>query len=1380
MNKCYSKICKEYKTELRKKVSFCKRRNKSFKKRIFKIKGIIVQSGGTNELEQLAGIKIIDQEVERNNKLMSEYIEQLKSIYSEVTNKTANVSSEELAAFTEKLNLKEEMVLGQFEKIKSEVNAVKIQNATIIEENQLKIKQLDDEIDMLKRKSEEQATSSLSQSSEEKTKIAQLQKNIDELNIQNSELQQKSSQSDESNRAKIEELNNTIKGLQDTNLGKDILNDSVKEKYDLLVEENNNLKKKISSMEELKTQLTECQTTNQQCKQADTRLKNSLPQAFETYNDQLVKYVTKREQAGGKRRRIVCRLPRYINKLDKYYNSYSKAKNNYISKCIKIYAKKKGITLTKIKNELRYLFKNRGKYIKKVRLFRGGKYDNELVTSLLSKQQVPDQYFEEIYQQLKSVIKGTSSSSSDEGRDIMNDVYLSVLGKSEDELTKSEQRFMNKAVSITDIGKEIIAITSDCDPNGQDVLLKASIDTIKSQAKVLDKLVNLIKTSVDNDIINKAKMYLPTDSPVALSGSASQMINTIDTYFRKIIQQKTNALDTAFATFSTEFNKNWRGDKNADIKRVLCKSIDILKKLLLQISRELDLSYIVNKFEDISGAVRVYVRINDFAVSVAEKKGNFCKTCLGRSYTIRKQDEQETTYIQAQNPCTHDPFYNANQLDNAITNKTTDGYTIIDQALLEKNNMSNYLQYGPFFGTYENVTNSEIFNGISTKKNNPPLKDALLQATQGYSIVLFGYGYSGSGKSFTLLNGYESILFNVMKEVKDEIGGKVEIDEISELYGRCIYKEGKPISVKANKIEITEEDLQGVDINSSRQSNEKELPNVDFKIINEYDKTKREDQINAILKSIEQLRSSPRKVKVNGQSMNLPATIKATPNNPISSRSHLFITLKITGSGENPESGYLTLVDMAGIEDPTEIAINIFPFEDLRNLIWPFSDISPLWSKIDITKFTTSKKAQDLLVDAFYNVSEDMLWSERDLCTKRSGQGMKKFMFGKEATNLKRPYSNISLNWKFIRECYTGSNFPGNSAKFRLYKSNEDNVEMNGYPQPNIFKIKIMTDKRLKEIFSKIISKNSNYMHKDVAKDVNKLLKELNQYSEKMPTTQEEKIEMMKKFRGDLKDQILTKGEALTLLSDIKEAYYYNIYDSTQVKNINKVLKRWETMLTPGKNPWRYIKAVNSFKVGDKERLVKEKCIMILNYCFGCLILNGILQDYFDLENKTIDYVDGVKFLTVQGKKVSVDYKQYTELIQEGIYINETINHLSFYFKKKNKPSTKLNNSSIFVEQPNRFHSDKFKTRDKTQWTKNIMFTLKAYLPNKFLYNPTEKSDRFIKIRNILDYLDQKGTPGKPSKFIMMCLLRPEIDAKFCSGARNTLTFAESVCSTCT
>ena len=280
MNKCYSKICKKYKKELCNKVTFCKKRNKSLKKRILKIKGMIVQSGGTSEMEQLVGIKIIDQEVERNNKLMSEYIEQLKSIYSEVTNKTANVSSEELAAFTEKLNLKEEMVLGQFEKIKSEVNAVKIQNATIIEENQLKIKQLDDEIDMLKRKSEEQATSSLSQSSEKETKIVQLQKNIDELNTQNINFQQKSSQSDEAYRVKMEELNNTIKGLEVKNLAKDTLNESVKQKYDLLVKESDDLKIKISSMEKLKTELAQCQTTNQQCKQADTRLKNSLPQAL--------------------------------------------------------------------------------------------------------------------------------------------------------------------------------------------------------------------------------------------------------------------------------------------------------------------------------------------------------------------------------------------------------------------------------------------------------------------------------------------------------------------------------------------------------------------------------------------------------------------------------------------------------------------------------------------------------------------------------------------------------------------------------------------------------------------------------------------------------------------------------------------------------------------------------------------------------------------------------------------------------------------------------------------------------------------------------------------------------------------------------------------
>ena len=83
------------------------------------------------------------------------------------------------------------------------------------------------------------------------------------------------------------------------------------------------------------------------------------------------------------------------------------------------------------------------------------------------------------------------------------------------------------------------------------------------------------------------------------------------------------------------------------------------------------------------------------------------------------------------------------------------------------------------------------------------------------------------------------------------------------------------------------------------------------------------------------------------------------------------------------------------------------------------------------------------------------------------------------------------------------------------------------------------------------------------------------------------------------------------------------------------------------------------------------------------------------------------------------------------------------------------------------------------EWNTRVNMTLKTYLTNKFIFNPNKNSENIL-IKGILNELDSKSGKGKPSKFIMMCLLRPEIDAKYCTGARATLDFAESVCSTCT
>ena len=80
--------------------------------------------------------------------------------------------------------------------------------------------------------------------------------------------------------------------------------------------------------------------------------------------------------------------------------------------------------------------------------------------------------------------------------------------------------------------------------------------------------------------------------------------------------------------------------------------------------------------------------------------------------------------------------------------------------------------------------------------------------------------------------------------------------------------------------------------------------------------------------------------------------IKATPNNEFSSRSHLFITLKIT-NGE--KVGYLTLVDMAGIEDPMDLTYTIIPTIDPAAIFYSVDEVKYFLKRMMQTKNTKNK-----------------------------------------------------------------------------------------------------------------------------------------------------------------------------------------------------------------------------------------------------------------------------------------------------------------------------------------------------------------------------------------------------------------------------------------
>jgi len=170
------------------------------------------------------------------------------------------------------------------------------------------------------------------------------------------------------------------------------------------------------------------------------------------------------------------------------------------------------------------------------------------------------------------------------------------------------------------------------------------------------------------------------------------------------------------------------------------------------------------------------------------------------------------------------------------------------------------------------------------------MKSLFDQLKNGYSIVLFGYGVSGSGKTYTLL-GEDGLLKQVLysKPYSDDVRS-VTIIRAFELYSNNV----PDLTILAEK----NKGLKGERINhisSTFFSPAVKIPS--------FDDFKRE------LGKIEEKRIKEKR-------------IKPTINNSQSSRSHLFVTIEIEyylSNSNKTVKGYITVVDMAGRESPYDI-----------------------------------------------------------------------------------------------------------------------------------------------------------------------------------------------------------------------------------------------------------------------------------------------------------------------------------------------------------------------------------------------------------------------------------------------------------------------------
>lgn len=211
---------------------------------------------------------------------------------------------------------------------------------------------------------------------------------------------------------------------------------------------------------------------------------------------------------------------------------------------------------------------------------------------------------------------------------------------------------------------------------------------------------------------------------------------------------------------------------------------------------------------------------------------------------------------------------------------------------------------GVFPEKYNGISTKEIINDASNKILYESISSKIDLALKNYNIICFGSGYSGAGKTFTLLKGNNSIIKEIYKKYSTLYTLKLSVFE---QYGYWDIHKDTLLSKIFSTIDnhFTEHIYI---YNLVNIKDEKINMNVLTKKLNEENYSVVVNDIDYVLDEIEKIRKNNRRVKF-------------TINNPESSRSHIYYLIKII----NPESnvqGYITIIDMGGQENPREIFLD--------------------------------------------------------------------------------------------------------------------------------------------------------------------------------------------------------------------------------------------------------------------------------------------------------------------------------------------------------------------------------------------------------------------------------------------------------------------------
>lgn len=664
---------------------------------------------------------------------------------------------------------------------------------------------------------------------------------------------------------------------------------------------------------------------------------------------------------------------------------------------------------------------------------------------------------------------------------------------------------------------------------------------------------------------------------------------------------------------------------------------------------------IVNSIEDLTGNVRVLVRLN---------------TKTGRPPALPVVIKNQR-YI-AFNPKATDRLASLclpkTMMRGSTTVQTNDGDSVVDTPM-----------FGPFYGVYNFVSNACLYCGtrdvcvdnstasVGTSTNpeldcttvankvvfdesSPGLADLMHQLNSGYTITVFMYGYSGTGKTFTTIGNETKNIPGLLQYTLGNLDfgrvSAIRLTGIKELYGE--------INVPVNK------DTENGYI---KKNSFFKVPSSDTDISQQYEELRHAyETLYTTGSSKEQMFVNLYHVINKINSLRLNPNVKhilATFNNTESSRGHLIYT--ITVDFNDGVSGQLNLVDMAGIESPV----------DLRKL---------------------------------YLVKMDSL-SEIGYYGPEMSSYIKTTCIDRHDYEVYSAIRQNVYNYEFTESAKTSA--------FTIFKLLTQEI------------LAYLDDGSDQNFKARLTSARSS----------------LDKKSTKTPTDTAD-IKVMTKIIADQKLSSFTNNQYTKMRT---------FADGLDVKN-KKIKYKWaERDFKPSAN------SMDQYIIPEIQRRLE------------LLFLYDVMSKDIDEDiRRQPEYLADRAQVAYEPEEARIILDASTNpstiesIILQSYYINESLNQLLYYLRLQSGVLSKAGKNSFYSKSP---------------YSKMGLF----YDPQTVLDNLSAgklHADN-VGMLSFLDELQHQGeVTGRPSKFVMMILINPDNDNRYCEATQLSLEFAQRVAST--